>query len=245
MEGYGPSSYGDAFADVYDDWYADLGDPDAVAARLADLAPGGDVLELGVGTGRLASPAAARGLSVVGVDASAAMLRRLPQLPSARPVHPVQADMSALPVRDGSFDVVLAAFNTLFNLTDLASKQRCLRDARRCLRPHGAVVVEAFVPSPDAGDRDGVSVREVGLDHVVLTASKLDGAAQQIVGQHIEIRPSGIRMRPWFLHYLHPGELDALAANAGLHLTARWGGWESQPFDDDSDVHVSVYRRAP
>jgi SAM-dependent methyltransferase len=242
MEGYDRSTYGDGFADVYDDWYADLGDPEEVADRLFELAPSGRLLELGVGTGRLAVCAAARGLAVVGVDTSTAMLERLRRAPAGSVVRAVRADMAELPCRSSTFDVVLAAYNTLFNLPDPKTKRRCLESVRRCTRPGGAVVIEAFVPPVATGDRDGVTVREVGVDHVVLTASMLDATTQEIAGQHIEIRSSGIRLRPWFLHYLHPDELDELAASTGLRLESRWAGWSREPFDDDSDSHVSVYR---
>ena len=80
MEGYGNDQYGRSFADVYDDWYREVSDVDATVARVAALAArrgGGRVLELGVGTGRLALPLAARGLAVTGVDASPEMLERL------------------------------------------------------------------------------------------------------------------------------------------------------------------------
>ena len=59
MKGFDDSTYGDAFADVYDDWYAHISDVNATVATLTQLANGGSVLELGVGTGRLAAPLAA------------------------------------------------------------------------------------------------------------------------------------------------------------------------------------------
>ena len=60
MQGYDASSYGDAFADVYDDWYPGLRRRPTVI-ELLDLAGPGPVLELGVGTGRLAVPLAEAG----------------------------------------------------------------------------------------------------------------------------------------------------------------------------------------
>ena len=67
MDEYGPATYGDRVADVYDEWY-DAVDPSAECALLAELAAGGRVLELGIGTGRVALPLAAAGIEVHGVD---------------------------------------------------------------------------------------------------------------------------------------------------------------------------------
>ena len=68
-----PASYGDQWAPVYDDVHGQL-DPTAAVERLAALAEGGRVLELGIGTGRIALPLVARGLEVHGIDASEAMV---------------------------------------------------------------------------------------------------------------------------------------------------------------------------
>jgi methylase of polypeptide subunit release factors len=69
MEGYRPETYGDRIADVYDAMMADLPDPTDSVDRLAELAGPGPALELGIGTGRVALPLAARGVEVHGVDA--------------------------------------------------------------------------------------------------------------------------------------------------------------------------------
>lgn len=75
---FDPATYGRSFADVYDAWYPTDEVTGATVAHVAALAgPGGSVLELGVGTGRLALPLAERGLSVTGLDASPDMLDRL------------------------------------------------------------------------------------------------------------------------------------------------------------------------
>ena len=94
MRGFGPGTYGDAFADVYDDWYADISDVAATVAGLRELAGEGPVLELGVGTGRLALPLAATGLAVHGIDASAAMLDRLRAKPGSERLVLTLGDMA-------------------------------------------------------------------------------------------------------------------------------------------------------
>ena len=93
MRGYDAESYGEAFADVYDDWYAGITDVDVTVRTIADLADRGQVLELGTGTGRLAVPLAAAGLAVTGIDTSPAMLDRLAARDPDRPSSVVVGDM--------------------------------------------------------------------------------------------------------------------------------------------------------
>ena len=249
MEGYGPSTYGDRFADVYDDWYADVSDVDATVERVAALAgPGGRLLELGAGSGRLAVPLAGHGLDVWAVDASAAMLDRLRTRPGSERVHAVLDDMALLAdpalAGAGGFAVVLCAFNTLFNLTDTEAQGRCLARVHDLLAPGGVLVVEAFVP-PAGGETEAavaaVEPRHIGLDEVVLTVSRLDPATRTITGQHLQITERGVRLRPWVLHYATPTELDDLAGAAGLRLVERHAGWRDEPFTPAADLHVSIY----
>jgi hypothetical protein len=67
-------------------------------------------------------------------------------------------------------------------------------------------------------------------------------AAQLVVGQHIELRESGTRLRPWLLRYVSPEQLDDLAAAAGLRLRERWSGWDRRTFTEGDSMHVSLYR---
>lgn len=176
---YGPATYGDDFADVYDDWYSDVSDVAATADCVADLCAGSRVLELGVGTGRLALAIAAKGISIDGVDSSGAMLRRLAVKDPAGTVGSLLADIGAgitfgrnvpadgrdvLPVGrnvladgrvhqgDGTFvggpyRVVLAAYNTFFNLDSEQAQLRCLRSVAQSLELGGRLLLEAFVPA--------------------------------------------------------------------------------------------------
>lgn len=253
MEHYGPETYGENYADVYDDWYGEggqmaisqVGAPDEVADGIVALADGGPVLELGVGTGRLALPLADRGLEVTGLDASPAMLERLRAKPGADRLTVVKGDMAdPLPeTADGSFALVLVGFNTLFNLTTAGAQASCVAAVARLLRPGGRFVVEAFVPAPEA--HDGMSIRSIDVDRVLLDVATIDPDTQLITGQRIEISEAGNRLFPYLLRYVTPEQLDALAAGAGLSLEHRWADWSGTPFDDEASAsHVSVWLRS-
>ena len=250
VEGYDASTYGDRFADVYDDWYGEVTDVDACTAHLAELATrvgGGPVLELGVGSGRLALPLAERGVEVHGIDASAAMVERLRAKPGGDAISVTVGDMAELALAaPPPFAVVFVAFNTFFNLASEAEQRRCLERVAALLAPGGAFVLEAFVPSDDVGPgaEAAVAPRRITADEVVLTVSQVDPATQTITGQHVHLREAGIRLRPWHLRYATPAQLDALAASAGLELADRAAGWDAEPFTGTSGVHVSTYRRS-
>ena len=255
MEGYDASTYGERWADVYDDWYADLDDTDACVAFLADLAgepsAAGPLLELGIGTGRLALPLRARGYDVRGIDASAAMVDQLRAKPGGEAVPVTLGDMAEVvvpPAADGAAATcagVFVAYNTFFNLSSEASQRRCLERVAAVLEPGGWFASAQFVPDARvaSGRASDVGVRSITTDRVVLTADRYDADSQTITGQYIDISAAGIALRPVHIRYLFPGQLDALASDAGLVRTERWADWARTPFDDDSPVHVSVYRR--
>lgn len=246
VQGYDDSSYGDGFADVYDEWYQGITDTEATVGALLALAqPDLPVLELGVGTGRLAVPLAAAGATVHGVDTSEAMLARLAQNDPHHTVHTHHGDMvSGLP--DGPFGLVFVAYNTLFNLRTAERQQQCFHEVAARLAPGAAFVIEAFVPdtregSPFAGSQ--VSVRSLTTDRVVLSVSISRPDDQLAEGQYIDITEGGgVRLRPWAIRYAPPAELDDMAAAAGLRLVQRMESFEGSPFVVDSARHVSVYR---
>jgi SAM-dependent methyltransferase len=245
VRGYDHRSYGDGFADVYDDWYADVTDVEATVGRVLELAGGGGrVLELGVGTGRLAVPMATAGLRVVGIDASAAMLAKLGERDPAGQVQAVLGDMTEeLP--DGPFDAVLIAYNTIFNLLGEQDQPRLFQRVADRLGPVGVFVVEAFVPDVHAGDGSSeVSVRSMAVDHVVLSVSVNRPDEQLFEGQFVQFSErGGVRLRPWSIRWATPRQLDDMAGAAGLRLVERVGDMAGTPFTDDSRQHVSMYSR--
>ncbi len=243
MRGYGPSSYGDGFADVYDDWFTDISDVDAAVTALVALAGGGPVLELGIGTGRLALPLAARGVPVHGVDASAAMVARLRAKPGGDAIPVTIGDMAGeLP--DGPFTLVFVAYNTFFGLVEPGAQAACFHAVARRLTPGGRFVVEAFVPEEPAPAGRRLEVRSIELDRVVLSVSDHLPAEQLAFGHHVELADGApVRLRPWKVRYATPAQLDGMALAAGFEREARFGGWQGEPFTDTSPSHVTIYRR--
>ena len=248
MRGYDHRSYGDGFADVYDEWYADVTDVGATVTRMVELAgAGGRLLELGVGTGRLAVPMADAGLSIVGIDSSEAMLAKLSERDPAGLVDAVHGDIAGdLPI--GPFDVVLVAYNTIFNLLGEHDQPRLFQRVAERLAPGGAFVVEAFVPASEGADGTAasseVTVRSMAVDHVVLSVSVNRQDQQLAEGQFVQFsQDGGVRLRPWSIRWATPEQLDAMAAAAGLYLDMRFGEMGGSAFTDDSAQHVSIYRR--
>lgn len=245
MDGYGEATYGDRFADVYDEWYGEVSDAEATVARIAELATtcgaGAAVLELGVGTGRLAIPLAGLGLDVHGVDSSPRMLERLAAKPGGSAVTAVLGPMEG-DVPAGPFAVVFAAFNTFFNLDSPAAQRTCFRSVARRLVPGGAFVIETVVPAggPEEDTTD-LTVRTVETDRVVVVATRT-GRGGAVSGQHVELSERGIRLRPWRLRLTPPAELDEMAAAAGLRLDAATADWRGSPYGDASPTRVALYR---
>jgi SAM-dependent methyltransferase len=241
---WGPEEYGEAWADVYDRVHAEGPDTDAEVEALVRLAAGGRVLEFGIGTGRLALPLAASGLEVHGIDASQAMVARLRAKPGGERIPVVIGDFADARA-EGRFDLVLLAFNTLFNLPSQDAQCRCFANAAAHLTPRGVFVVDAFVPDLRRfHDDQAVRAADLGSDrNVVLEVARHDPVTQRIVSARVVI-DRGVETRTMKIRYAWPSEIDLMARLAGLELAERWGGWSGEPFTRDSPSHVSVYRLA-
>ena len=240
------SDYGDSHAAVYDRIYGTRFAPDAAVAALARAAgPGGRLLELGLGTGRLAIPLVGRGVHVDGIEASSAMINRLRAHPAGAQIGVFQLDLADFDLPAADYDVAVCAVSTLFMLPHRAAQQSCIAATARSLRPGGRLFIEAFRPDPGRYDADGRrvetrpdpgggvhvvrSVHDPQLGCIHITHELSDGT--ESASYHVT------------LHYATPGELDEMAALAGLTLTARWHDWTGTPFAPASTDPISVYTR--
>jgi SAM-dependent methyltransferase len=243
VQGYTQATYGDRIADLYDAWAGGVFATVHCVERIVELAGAGPVLELGVGTGRVAVPLAERGLEVVGIDASSAMLDQLSAKAAGRTVRVVEGDFADVPV-EGLFSLILVAADTLFMLTSQDEQVRCFANAAAHLQSDGAMVIEAFVPGASRylSGHDTV-VRHVAADSVLLGVARHDPVEQRLDAQQILITPDGIRLIPGVLRYAFPAELDLMARLAGLRLRERWSDWRGSDYTASSARHISVYEQ--
>ncbi len=245
MKGYERSLYGDKIADIYDQHVEEMGvDDPATVATLAEYAGGGRVLELGVGTGRVAIPLAHRGIEVHGVDVSQAMLDRLKAKTGGDRVTAILGDFAELDAIEGEFTLIYCVFNTFFGLTSQDEQVACFRNGAAHLAPGGSFCIEAFVP--DVSRFEGgqnLQIRQVTADRVEIVASVHDRVAQRVYGHSVYLTEDGVKLYPGDLRYAWPSELDLMASLAGLSLRERWGGWRREPFTVASTKHVTLYQK--
>ena len=173
-------------------------DPGRAVGFLAGLAGDGRVLELGIGTGRVALPLVARGISVEGVDASAAMVDRLRAKPGGESVPVTMGDMAKATVDEQLFRLVYLVFNTLFGLLSQERQAECFGNVARVLKkPGGPFVIECFVPDVAQFDHDQrVQARSVTEDSAVIEVSRHDKAQQRVTTQTITLDTRGDAAAP-------------------------------------------------
>jgi SAM-dependent methyltransferase len=201
------------------------------------------VLELAIGTGRLALPLAQRGLEVHGVDASERMVEKLRAKPGGDGIAVTMGDFADVPV-EGSYGLIFIAFNTLFALLTQEAQLRCFANAARHLTDDGVFVIEAFFPDLARFDRDQrAQATWVDPHRVMLDASRHNPVEQRVDSQHIVITEDETKLYPVSVRYAFPSELDLMARLAGLELRDRWGNWQRDPFTGETGRHVSVYGR--
>lgn len=244
-DSFDPERYGRSFAEVYDAWYEGAFPTEECVAALRALAGEGPVLELGVGTGRLAIPLAHAGLEVVGIDSSAEMLEKLSHHDPEQTVDVRWGDMARvdqLPDIDKQYTLAFCAFNTILNLGSADAIVECLQRTAKIVHPHGIIALEAFVP----GDIENLPLRSlsparVNSDQPVFIETTLDRSTRQLHGRHITVGRATVDVRPWSVVVLAPTELDELAQRAGLSLLERWSDWSASPFTDHSTSHISLF----
>jgi SAM-dependent methyltransferase len=236
-------TYGARLAEVYDQWFDAC--EDGTVETLAELARGGPALELGIGTGRIALPLAAKGIEVCGIDAAPAMVAKLRARPGGESISVTMGNFADVGV-DGKFPLIFIAFNTFYAMLTQEEQVRCFRNVAERLMDGGTFVVEAFVPDV-ARFYGGQNVRAytVTNDRVQLQATRHDPVRQRMMTQNIAFTNQGAKLYPVEIRYVWPSEFDLMARLAGLQLRHRWSSWKREEFSSTSEKHISVYERKP
>jgi SAM-dependent methyltransferase len=227
-------------AERYDD-DREVASPEAVDPVVDFLEPlaGGGALELGIGTGRIAVPLAARGVRVAGIDLSPDMVAQLRRKTDGIPV--AIGDFATTRV-EGEFSLVYLVFNTIMNLTTQDEQVACFENAAAHLRPGGRFVVEVGVPDLQRLPR-GEVYRPFSVRPEHLGIDEYDVVGQRLVSHHYSIAGGRMELRSVPFRYVWPAELDLMARLAGLRREERWAGWRREPFTAESTSHVSVWSR--
>ncbi|MEM6707950.1 MAG: class I SAM-dependent methyltransferase [Pseudomonadota bacterium] len=243
MDDFTATSFGEIYAERYDEEH-DPGTTDEAVACLHDLSGGKPTLELAIGTGRLALPLVARGLSVSGIEASPAMIKKLQAKPLGNRVNVTVGDIAE--VRLGRrFGFAFLAFNTLFNLRTQAAQLACFQRTAEHLEPGACFLVEALVPElRDFSDEQRLRVLTLDQRSLRIEAAVHDPVEQTILYQRVHLGADGVRIEPLPIRYAWPQEIDLMARLAGFNLVDRWGDWHRGPFTATSRSHCSLYRLA-
>lgn len=222
---------------------------------------GGPVLELGVGTGRIALAIAAAGVDVVGVDLSPAMLARAHERLAREPerirarVSLLEGDMRSLRL-GRRFPLVIAPFNALQHLEDDEDVERGLAACRAHLAPGGLFAFDVLMPDMRAFARDParfyrcrptVHPRD-GRRYAYAEAFDYDHARQV---QTVTMRftdladPERVFFRTLTQRQFFPRELAMLLRCAGLSVVSHAGGFSGEPLDELTDSQVVIASRSP
>jgi SAM-dependent methyltransferase len=251
-----PEPIATALARLYDlDLAEDPGDVDLYLA-LASRA-GGPIVELAVGSGRIALPLAEAGHDVVGIDRDPAMLERARRRNGTSRLELVEADVLQPRSADlGRFRLAFLALNSLLLFDGRAAQEQVIRTMAALVAPGGLVVVDAWQPQPfDLVRLDGrVSLEWLRLDpetgrEVTKSASGWYDPATRTVALTTIFEESfaGGPVARWTradrMRLASAEEIEAWAESAELDVEQLGGDYELNPFGAASDRAILVARR--
>jgi len=235
--GWRPETYGDSYAAAYDELHAYSSEVEDILRTLKSLKIT-TILEFGSGTGRLAIPLTAGGISVTGVEASRKMMDVMQAKPGSENIEVHHGDFSAIRL-DRRFDAVLLSRNTLLALTRQDLQIAAVKNAARHTTNDGLVFIDLGIPPGWEGLRYG---RPFG-DGMLFYNSIHDPFRQQVEFTRIFLGAGSCSTISTISRYIWPSELDLMASLAGLRQRARWSDWAGTPYGDSSAAFVSMYGR--
>ena len=213
---------------------------DPVVDFLAARAEGGRVLELGIGTGRIALPLAARGVEVHGIDLSEDAVAALRSRPGGEALPVTIGDFASTLVDGRPFGLAYLVFNTIMNLTTQDKQVACFQTVAAQLEPGGRFVIETMIPDLRRLP-PGETIKPFHFSAERWGFDEYDVADQGLRSHHVVIRDGRLEYSSGPFRYVWPAELDLMAKLSGMRLVERWDGFAGEPFTSESRQHVSVW----
>ena len=229
------SSY-DAIAELYDPWSASVVEDVAFYLEEARRS-GGPVVELGVGTGRIAVPIAADGISVIGVDSSRGMLDVCARRATLAGVELDLrvGDLRKPPVSE-RVPLVICPFRSLLHMHTDEDRLSVLAAAYDLLVPGGRFVFDVF--APDAADIAQTHERWLEREPGIFEHAVWDQTARTLT---LTVRDDQLETT-MALAWLSPKEWQALLEAAGFEIEACYGWFDRSPYRGREDT-VWIGRR--
>jgi SAM-dependent methyltransferase len=233
-----PSPY-DGIADLYDPWSRSVTEdiPFYVAEARKS---GGPVVELGVGTGRIAIPTAAAGIPVIGVDSSAGMLevcRRQAEAAGVTDLLDLRVGDIADPPVNERVQLVTCPFRSYLHLADAAARLGALRAARELLAPGGRLIFDVFAPRRD--DIEATHGRWLEREPGIFERADWDEREQTLTLSVRGEAGEGTMTLAW----LSPAAWRRLLGLAGFEVEACYGWFDRRPYAGGEDS-IWIARRS-
>jgi len=231
LRDFEPVSAYDSIARLYDPWSRGVVEDIGFYVDEA-LAADGPVVELGVGTGRIAIPTAAAGVAVIGVDSSAGMLEVCAAEAKKAGVQALLdlrlGDLRRPPV-DERVNLVTCPFRAYLHLASDRDRLEALGAARELLRPGGRLIFDVFKPSRE--DIEETHARWIEREPGIDERADWDLERQTLT---LSVRGAGDEstMTLW---WLEPERWNTLLAEAGFVVEACYGWFDRTPYDGGED----------
>jgi SAM-dependent methyltransferase len=232
----------DKIAHLYDPWSRSVTEDVPFYLEEARRS-GGPVVELGVGTGRIAVPIASDGIRVIGVDASRGMLEVCAERAALSGVGANLdlrvGDLRDPPVRE-RVPLVICPFRSLLHMAVDDDRRKALRAVRGLLRPGGRFVFDVFTPSRD--DIEETHGRWLEREPGIFERADWDEQARTLT---LSVRDEDAESTMQ-LSWLSPAEWQALLDDEGFEVDACYGWFDRRPYAGGEDtIWVTRSKLAP
>jgi SAM-dependent methyltransferase len=230
----------DEIAAFYDPWSRSVTEDVGFYVDLA-VESGGPVVELAVGTGRIAVPIASAGVRVIGVDSSPAMLAKARAAATNAGVGDLVdlrvGDLREPPVTE-RVPLVICPFRSLLHLETEDEKLVALQAAASLLVDGGRFVFDVFAPSRD--DIDETNGRWLEREPGIFERADWDESSRTL---SLSVRSDDGGATTFGLHWLSAAEWLRLLDEAGLAVDALYGWFDRRSYDGEEDMVFVTQRR--